>query len=137
MTQSDIGGELGWMLDDLVDRVGEVRKALVLSRDGLIMGATRGMTREDAEFLAALAAGFFSLASGARDHLDAGDVRQAVIELDEGLFFVVPAGVGSCLALLSRAGSNAGLVSYEMTMLVKRVSRHLAAKPRNAGLGAE
>ncbi|MEU5876437.1 roadblock/LC7 domain-containing protein [Spirillospora sp. NPDC047279] len=133
MTQPDIAGELGWMLDDLVDRVGDVRKALVLSRDGLIMGATRGMSREDAEFLAALAAGFFSLAAGARTHLDSGEVRQAVIELEDGLFFVVPAGVGSCLALLSRTGANAGLVSYEMTVLVKRVSRHLAARPRTAG----
>ncbi|MFG2002381.1 roadblock/LC7 domain-containing protein [Spirillospora sp. NPDC048911] len=133
MTDSEVAGELGWMLDDLIDRVGDVRKALVLSRDGLIMAATRGMSRADAEFLAALAAGFFSLASGARANLDSGEVRQAVIELEDGLFFVVPAGSGSCLALLSRVGSNAGLVSYEMTMLVKRVSRHLAAHPRSAG----
>ncbi|MBW8486199.1 roadblock/LC7 domain-containing protein [Actinomadura parmotrematis] len=136
MTRSDIAGELGWMLDDLVERVGDVRTAMVLSRDGLIMATTRGMDRENAEFLAALAAGFFSLAAGARDHLEAGEVRQAVIELEEGLFFVVPAGVNSCLALLSRAGSDAGLVSYEMTMLVRRVSRHLAARPRGADLGA-
>jgi predicted regulator of Ras-like GTPase activity (Roadblock/LC7/MglB family) len=126
-------GELGWMLDDLIERVGQIRKALVLSRDGLVMGSCRGMPRQDAEYLAALAAGLFSVATGAQPHLDAGQVRQAVIELEGGLFFVVPAGSGSCLALLSEAGSNAGLVAYEMAMLVKRVSRHLAARPR-AGL---
>lgn len=127
--------ELGWLLDDLIDRVGQIRKAVVLSRDGLVISASSGMTREDADYLAALAAGFFSLAAGARQHLDMGDVRQTIIELDEGLFFVVPAGEGSCLALLSEAGANAGLVAYEMTMLVKRVRRHLAAAPRTMAPG--
>ncbi|WP_018653328.1 roadblock/LC7 domain-containing protein [Actinomadura flavalba] len=130
MTAQDIGGELGWMLDDLLDRVGAVRKALVLSRDGLVMGASRTLARDDAEYLAALAAGFFSLAVGARPHLDSGEVRQTVVELEDGLFFVVPAGSGSCLAVLSEAGANAGLVTYEMTMLVKRVRSHLTAPPR-------
>src|SRR5437763_1318817 len=45
--------ELGWLLDDLINRVGEVRKALVLSRDGLVMGASRGIGREEADYLAA------------------------------------------------------------------------------------
>lgn len=94
------------------------------------MGACRDLSRDEAEYLAALAAGLYSVANGAQPHLDAGEVRKAVIELEAGLFFVVPAGSGSCLALLSEAGANAGLVAYEMTMLVKRVSRHLAAKPR-------
>jgi predicted regulator of Ras-like GTPase activity (Roadblock/LC7/MglB family) len=123
-------GALGWMLDDLIERVGQIRKALVLSRDGLVMGACRDLSRDEAEYLAALAAGLYSVANGAQPHLDAGEVRQAVIELEAGLFFVVPAGSGSCLALLSEAGANAGLVAYEMTMLVKRVSQHLAARPR-------
>jgi len=123
-------GELGWMLDDLIERVGPVRKALILSRDGLVMGVCRDMSRQEAEYLAALAAGLFSVAAGAQPHLDSGEVRQTVVELETGLFFVVPAGTGSCLALLSETGSNAGLVAYEMTMLVKRVSRHMAARPR-------
>ncbi|MFD0690688.1 roadblock/LC7 domain-containing protein [Actinomadura fibrosa] len=135
MTRPDNTAEFGWMLDDLRARVGPVRKALVLSRDGLVMGACRDMTRQEAEYLAALAAGFFSVAVGAKPHLDSGEVRQTIMELDEGLFFVVPAGTGSCLAVLSEAGSHAGLVTYEMTMLVKRIRRHLAARPRTDPLG--
>jgi hypothetical protein len=38
--------------------------------------------------------------------------------------------------VLSDAGSNAGLVAYEMAMLVKRVRRHLAAAPRSSEQGA-
>jgi predicted regulator of Ras-like GTPase activity (Roadblock/LC7/MglB family) len=125
--------ELGWLLDDLVDRVGEVSKAVVLSRDGLVMGVSRGISREEGDHLAALAAGLHSLAGGARAHFGAGEVRQTIVELDTGLFFVASAGSGSCLAVLSQAGANAGLVAYEMSMLVKRVRRLLSTQPRQPG----
>ena len=59
------GGELDWLLDDLVTRVREVRHAVVLSNDGLAVGASTGLAREDAEHLAAVASGFHSLAKGA------------------------------------------------------------------------
>ncbi|TDD63651.1 roadblock/LC7 domain-containing protein [Actinomadura darangshiensis] len=125
MTQQ-VAAELNFLLDDLVDRVPQVRKVVVLSRDGLVMGKSRGVAREDSEYLAALAAGFHSLAAGARPQLDSGEIRQTLIEMESGLFFVVPAGANSCLALLSEVGANAGLVAYEMTMLVKRVGRQLS-----------
>ncbi|WUI02686.1 roadblock/LC7 domain-containing protein [Spirillospora sp. NBC_00431] len=133
MTQhGHASGELDWLLEDLVQRVGEVHQAVLLSRDGLVMGASSGVTRKDAEFLAALSSGFHSLANGAREHFKAKQVRQTVVELDGLLFFVMPAGNGSCLAVLSDAGGNAGLVAYETTMLIKRVRRHLATSPRAA-----
>ncbi|MFI0350771.1 roadblock/LC7 domain-containing protein [Actinomadura sp. 9N407] len=132
MTRSQAAGELGWLLDDLVKRVDEVHQAVLLSRDGLVMGCSEGVTRKDAEFLAALSSGFHSLANGAREHFEAKQVRQTVVELDGLLFFVLPAGNGSCLAVLSDAGGNAGLVAYETAMLIKRVRRQLGAAPRTA-----
>jgi predicted regulator of Ras-like GTPase activity (Roadblock/LC7/MglB family) len=132
MNQPQAAGELDWLLNDLVDRVDEVRQAVLLSRDGLVMGASRGVTRKDAEFLAALSSGFNSLANGAREHFAAKRMRQSVIEFDGLLFFIVPAGNGSCLAALSEAGHNAGMVAYEMAILIKRVREHLGATPRSA-----
>ncbi|MDX6738337.1 roadblock/LC7 domain-containing protein [Actinocorallia sp. A-T 12471] len=131
MTHPESTAKLNWLLDDLVERVEQVHQAVLLSRDGLMMGASRGVSRADAEFLSALSAGFNSLANGAREHFKARQVRQAVIEIDDKLFFVVPAGNGSCLAVLSSAGQNAGLVAYEMAMLIKRVRQHLTAAPRS------
>lgn len=135
MTQQGVAAELSFLLDDLVDRVPQIRKVVVLSRDGLVMGKSRGVLRDDAEYLAALAAGFHSLATGARPQLDSGEIRQTLVEMDKGLFFVVPAGANSCLALLSEVGANAGLVAYEMTMLVKRVGRQLSTGLRQGGPG--
>lgn len=57
-------GPLNWLLDELVDRVGSIRKAVVLSGDGLPTGSSKDLTREDSEHLAAVASGFHSLAKG-------------------------------------------------------------------------
>ncbi|MCX4515461.1 MULTISPECIES: roadblock/LC7 domain-containing protein [Streptomyces] len=123
-------GELDWLLDDLVLRVGEVRHAVVLSNDGLAVGASGGLTREDAEHLAAVSSGFHSLAKGAGRHFRTGGVRQTMVEMDEGFLFVAAAGEGSCLAVLSAASADVGLIAYEMARLVKRVGEHLHTPPR-------
>lgn len=125
-------GELDWLLDDLVTRVREVRHAVVLSNDGLAVGSSSALSREDAEHLAAVASGFHSLAKGAGRHFRTGGVRQTMVEMDEGHLFVAAAGDGSCLAVLSAAGADIGLIAYEMARLVKRVGEHLYAPPRFA-----
>lgn len=122
--------ELNWLLDDLVERVGSIRKALVLSGDGLPRGVSHDLSREDGEHLAAVASGFHSLAKGVGRHFEAGNVRQTVVELDDAFLFVTSAGDGSCLAILADAESDIGLIAYEMTLLVKRVGSHLATAPR-------
>ncbi len=124
------GRELGWLLDDLADRVDYFQRAVILSRDGLVVAASAGLGREDAEHLAALAAGVQSLARGAGMHFRIGEVRQTIIELEQGLLFVTAAGHGSCLAVLSPPNADAGQVAYEMAMLVKRAGPHLSARPR-------
>jgi predicted regulator of Ras-like GTPase activity (Roadblock/LC7/MglB family) len=124
------GRDLGWLLDDLADRVREFRRAVILSRDGLVIAASRDLGREDAEHLSALAAGLQSLAKGAGEHFGVGEVRQSIVELQDALLFVTAAGHGSCMAVLCPADADAGLVAYEMAMLVKRAGPHLASHPR-------
>ncbi len=124
------GRDLGWLLDDLVDRVDHFRQVVILSRDGLVVAASRELSREDAEHLSALAAGVQSLARGAGMHFGVGEVRQTIIELDQALLFVTAAGHGSCMAALCPVNADAGLVAYEMAMLVKRAGPHLSSHPR-------
>jgi predicted regulator of Ras-like GTPase activity (Roadblock/LC7/MglB family) len=131
------GGQLDWLLDDLVTRVTNIDKAVILSRDGLAIGASGGLSREDSEYLSAVAAGFQSLARGAGHHFGGGAVRQTVVEMDSAFLFVTSAGEGSCLAVLAAADVDAGLVAYEMTILVKRVGEHLAVNPRPVPSPAE
>ncbi|GGR57362.1 roadblock/LC7 domain-containing protein [Streptomyces roseolus] len=125
-------GALDWLLDDLVARVREVRHTVVLSGDGLPVGASSGLSREDAEHLAAIGSGFHSLAKGAGRQFHTGGVRQTMVEMDDGFLFVAAAGDGSCLAVLSSVSADIGLIAYEMARLVKRVGEHLHTPPRLA-----
>jgi uncharacterized protein len=124
---------LDWLLDDLVARVPEARRAVILSVDGLLLGASSGLHRQDAEHLAALASGFQSLARSASRHFRAGSVRQTVIEMDTAFLFVTAAGNGACLAVLTEGDTDIGLIAYEMAMLVKRVG-HSLSTPSRPGL---
>ena len=130
MAQTDTTGQLSWLLDNLVDQVEHVQRALVLSRDGLVVAASRGLTPEDSEHLSALAAGLQSLARGTGRHFGAGEVRQTIIEMESAFLFVIAAGRGTCLAVLTSADANMGLIAYEMAMLVRRMGKYLAAEPR-------
>jgi predicted regulator of Ras-like GTPase activity (Roadblock/LC7/MglB family) len=121
--------DLAWLLDDLADRVADFRRAVILSRDGLLIAASDDLSREDAEHLSAVAAAVQSLAAGTGDRFEAGGVRQTIIELEQGIFFVIAAGEGSCLAALCPASADAGTVAYEMAMLVKRAAPYLDASP--------
>jgi len=122
--------QLDWLLDDLVLRVPHIKQAVFLSQDGLALGATRGLDQADAEHLAALAAGFQSLARGAGRHFGGGEVRQTIIEMTSGFLFVTAAGQGTCLAVLTGAEADVGLVAYEMAVLVQRTGDHLQVTMR-------
>jgi predicted regulator of Ras-like GTPase activity (Roadblock/LC7/MglB family) len=129
-TQPGEAGQLSWLLDDLVQRLHHVRQAVVLSRDGLVMAAAHDMSREDGDHLAALAAGLQGLAHGAMEHCAAREVRQTIIEMDSAFVFVMAAGEGTCLAVISSADANVGVIAYEMAMMVRRMGKYLAARPR-------
>jgi predicted regulator of Ras-like GTPase activity (Roadblock/LC7/MglB family) len=130
MTQTDTAGQLSWLLDNLVDQVEAVEQALVLSRDGLVVAFSRGLTREESEHLSALAAGVQSLARGTGERFRGGKVRQTIIEMEHAFLFVIAAGKGTCLAVLTSEDPNVGVIAYEMAMLVRRMGKYPAAEPR-------
>jgi uncharacterized protein len=137
VTNSTQSANLTWMLDDLIERVPPAQQAVVLSADGLLMGASTGLAREDAEHLSAMAAGFQSLAKGASRHFRAGPVRQTVVEMESAFLFVTAAGQGACLAVLAESDADLGLIAYEMAMLVTRVGEFMVAPGRAAARPAD
>jgi uncharacterized protein len=121
---------LDWLLDDLVARIPQVEKAVVLSRDGLASGSSALVDKADADRLAAIAAGFNSLARGVAAYLDADQVRQVMVEMSGAYLFITTAGENGCLAVITDSTADVGLIAYEMAVLVKRVSPHLPALRR-------
>jgi predicted regulator of Ras-like GTPase activity (Roadblock/LC7/MglB family) len=130
-------GKLDWLLDDLLTRVPAAQHAAVLSADGLLTGASAGLGREDAEHLAAVAAGFQSLARGAGRRFGGGAVRQTIVEMESGFLFVTAAGQGACLAVIAAPDSDLGVIAYEMAMLVTRVGQTLSTPSRPAAVSPD
>jgi predicted regulator of Ras-like GTPase activity (Roadblock/LC7/MglB family) len=135
--REDRSGQLDWLLDDLVRRVGPISKAVILSADGLALGASSTLDRADADHLAALSAGFQSLARGAGRYFGGGLVRQTIIEMESGFLLVAAAGHGTCLAVLAEQSTDLGVVAYEMAILVRRSEEHLGVSPRAPAAGSD
>ena len=137
MTESTPPTGLNWLVDDLLQRVPGADRAIVLSADGLLIGRSKNLAREDGEHLAAVASGFQSLARGTGRHFNGGAVRQTVVEMENFFLVVTAAGTGACLALMADVDADMGLVAYEMNLLVKKVGTNLSSQPRIVDATAE
>ncbi|HEY6494743.1 MAG TPA: roadblock/LC7 domain-containing protein [Trebonia sp.] len=125
--------DLGWLLRGLVEHVPHTRSAVLLSADGLAIAA-HGLGKDPADQLSAIASGLFSLARTAAVRFGGSDgVRQVVAELDDTLMFVSSAGFGSVLTVLADRETDAGVLGYEMSQLVKSVRPFLATPARQSG----
>ncbi len=115
----------GWLLDNFVRTVPGTRHTLVVSADGLLMAMSERLDRTSGDQLAAIVAGMSSLTRGASRQLEAGEVRQAIIEMDELFLFLMSVSNGSVLAVVAEPFCDVGLIGYEMAMLVSRTESTL------------
>jgi predicted regulator of Ras-like GTPase activity (Roadblock/LC7/MglB family) len=136
MTVNTNVGELDWLLDELVQRLGGSERAVLLSADGLLIGRSGNLSVADGEHLSALCSGFQSLAKGTGRHFGGGQVRQTVVEMDNAFLVVTAAGQGACLALLAEAEADMGMAAYQMNLMVKRVGAAMRSQPRMPGTAA-
>ncbi|UJW36185.1 roadblock/LC7 domain-containing protein [Saccharothrix sp. AJ9571] len=129
-------GGFAWLITDFVRRVPGAAHAVVVSADGLLLAASRGLPKDKADQLAAVASGLTSLARGAAKIFEGGTVAQTVVEMAGGFMFLMSVSDGSCLAVLGSPESDIGLVVYEMTLLVDRVGKQLTPAQRAQLRGA-
>ncbi|WP_030175304.1 roadblock/LC7 domain-containing protein [Spirillospora albida] len=122
MTMPRTASEVERLLDGLAGRVSGVAGAVVLSRRGLVVAASGGLSQEDAEHLSALVSGVQGLARGACRRFDGGSVLQSVIEMDTVILFMAPAGEAATVAVLARADADAGAIAYEIAELATRLA---------------
>jgi len=114
-----------WLLDNFVKSVPGVRHTLVVSADGLLMAMSDDLDRTRGDQLSAIVSGMSSLTRGAARQLDAGEVRQAIVEMDEYFMFLMAISDGSVLATMADSSCDVGLIGYEMAMLVSRTEATL------------
>lgn len=123
---------LTWMLESLVEQTAGATHALVLSRDGLKLCHTNGLSVDKADQLAAIAAGVQALSQGASVEFGdgTGGVRHSMTEFHGGILFIVEAGEGAHLAVLASEEADVGLIGHRMNELVEQIGAFLTAPPR-------
>jgi predicted regulator of Ras-like GTPase activity (Roadblock/LC7/MglB family) len=125
---------LDWLLENLLEKTPGTRHALVLSRDGLKLCLSSGLTVDQADQLAAIASGIQSLSHGASIEFGdgSGGVRQSMTEFHGGILFIVEAGVGAHLAVIADDEADAGVVGHNMNELIEQIGEYLRAEPRQS-----
>lgn len=130
-----VNGEsnLGWLLTSFARRVPAITHALAVSVDGLTLAASDGLAHDAADQLSAITSGLASLTVGAARCLDTGRVRQAVVDMDDGVLLVMAVADRGQLAVLAEAGCDLGQVGYETALLVQKVATALEPAARVPG----
>ncbi|WP_396919494.1 roadblock/LC7 domain-containing protein [Mycolicibacterium sp.] len=123
---------LDWFVSNFVRDVPGVSHAILVSADGLLMASNSHLPADRAEQLAAVTSGLASLSTGAARLFEAGNVRQSIVEMDDGFLLLMGVGNGSYLATLASVSCDIGQVGYEMALLVDRVGKTIQATPRAA-----
>ncbi|CAJ59161.1 MULTISPECIES: roadblock/LC7 domain-containing protein [Frankia] len=129
--------DLDWLLENLLERTPGTRHALVLSKDGLKLCRSSGLSVDSADQLAAIASGIQSLSHGASIEFGdgSGGVRQSMTEFHGGLLFIIEAGQGAHLAVVATDDADAGVIGHNMNELVEQIGDYLSAPPREAAPG--
>jgi uncharacterized protein len=120
MALSTDARNVNWLVSSFVDRVPGVAHAVVVSSDGLPMAVSLGLDRQSADRFAAVASGLIGLAHGVAVPFRCGRVNEIIIEMERAFLFVTGISDGSCLAVVTDASCDVGLVGYEMAVLVEK-----------------
>jgi len=112
---------LDWLVSNFTREVSGVSHAVLVSVDGLLIAASEHLPQERADQLAAVSSGLASLATGAAQLFDGGQVLQSVVEMENGYLLLMRVGDGSHLATLAATSCDIGQIGYEMAVLVERV----------------
>lgn len=126
MSDDDIGGRL----DEFTANAPGVTHALVLSSDGLVLGASSAVDADRAEQLAAIASGLLSLGHHGADLFDKGRCEQVMLRLSRGHLLFVDITERAGLAVLTGPDADLRTVAYEMTAFADRAAERFAPQAR-------
>ena len=119
-----------WLIDDFVEKVHGVAHAQIMSSDGLSLTASKSMSTEEAERLAAIASGMLSLARNSAVLFGKGTCEQIIVRLTHGYFLFMGIDAGAGLAVLTNQDCDMQVVAYEMTQFVLHAGHALTPELR-------
>jgi predicted regulator of Ras-like GTPase activity (Roadblock/LC7/MglB family) len=112
--------QFGWLLGNFVHHTDGVREAVAVSSDGLLIAGSDGLSRSEADHLAAIVSSMASLGRSAARKYDFDGLRLIMIEMARGFLLVSVMSGGSCLGVLAEGNCDIGLIGYEIASLAQR-----------------
>ncbi|MFI7079460.1 roadblock/LC7 domain-containing protein [Micromonospora sp. NPDC049903] len=112
-------------LDDIVDRVPGAKFAVVLSPDGIMLGASRGIDEEIAEQLSSVVCGLQALGLAAARLCGEGELHQVVVQMSRAFLFHATTGNGAILTVGIDGSAEVGDMAYEVALFCARAGHHL------------
>jgi len=112
--------QFGWLLGNFVHNTAGVREAVAVSSDGLLIAGSDGLSRTDADHLAAIVSSLTSLGRSAARRYDFEGLKLVMIEMKRGFLLVSSLADGSCLGVVADGDCDLGLVGYEISSLAER-----------------
>lgn len=119
-TQQTIATVLKPVLSKLNSISKEIEASAVMTRDGLTLASK---IRDDVnqDRLGAMCASLLSLSDKTAKELSRGNLKQVLIEGDQGCILIVHIGKHAVLAVVSKASSNLGMVFVEARKTAKEI----------------
>lgn len=98
----------------------EIEASAVMTRDGISLASK---IRDDVnqDRLGAMCASLLSLSDKTAKELSRGNLKQVLIEGDQGCILIVQIGKRAVLAVVSKASSNLGMVFLEARKTAKEI----------------
>lgn len=112
--------EFGWLLGNFVHQTDGVREAVAVSSDGLLIASSDGLSRTEADHLAAIVSSLTSLGRSAARRYDFDGLKLVMIEMNRGFLLVSAIAGGSCLGVVAEGDCDLGLIGYEIASLADR-----------------
>lgn len=99
----------------------EIEASAVMTRDGLTLASK---IREDVnpDRLGAMCASLLSLSDKTARELSRGNLKQVLIEGDQGCVLIVQIGQRAVLAVVSKPSSNLGMVFLEARKIAREIA---------------
>jgi predicted regulator of Ras-like GTPase activity (Roadblock/LC7/MglB family) len=112
--------QFNWLLGNFVHQTDGVRDAVAVSSDGLLIAASDGLSRAEADQLGAIVSSMASLARSASRRYEFDGLKLIMIEMHRGFLVISVIPGGSCLGVVAAGESDLGLVGYEISLLAYR-----------------
>ena len=112
-------------LDDLVDGNPDIKGALIVSPDGLVIASRLTSLDTEADVVAAMSAAFLGLAKRAIKTLKCGEFKEVVAEGSEMSLRVYRCGEKAVLAIINKSGANIGLINLDAKEAAEKIAQAL------------